>query len=959
MLDSAGSSSTRSDLVELIRSSPLFDAAWYVSKHPDVAATSADPAVHYLLHGGFDGRDPGPAFSSESYLRANPDVRRAGMNPLLHYAMHGSDEGRSLSNEHESWIASEMLGEVDRVAIRQHIAGLARHPLFSVVVPVYDTDPRHLSAMIASVTKQAYPYWELCIADDRSTDPAVTRILHEAAAVDRRIKLAFRAVNGHVCAATNTALGLATGEFVCLLDHDDLLHENALYEMAVELDAHPDADIIYSDSDQIDDGGARYGPYFKTDWNYDLMLGHNMISHLGVYRRTVVEQLGGLRIGYEGSQDYDLALRVADATDPSRIRHIPAILYHWRRPLETETFSDRAQAECVAVARRAIEDHLARRGVDARAEPARNAPNFSRIVYALPVPPPLVTVALLVGTHRDGLVERISDILLRTAYAPLELLVVDAGPGTARSDAILERATNDPRVRVVRQADSPLHVVAKNRAVEEARGEVVVLLDSELRAANPEWLTAMVSHALRPGVGLVGAPVVEADGRIVDAGIVLNGSTSNGSANGRLRNYFSIFALTREVSALRSACMAFRRSVYADAGGMHENGSLREAEVDLCLRVRSAGNRNILTPDAEIVHTACPPQESAGPGERDTRDEDPFYNPNLSLDGLFQEASVPSRREKPWAAIRRRISTRQNQARRAQLLLAGIPRTAKVLEVGPSYSPIAPRADGWDTTIVDHASREELTEKYRREPDVWVDRIENVDFIWSAGSLADSVTAALHGTFDVLIASHVIEHVPDVIAFFRATATLLHGGGTMILAVPDKRFCFDYFRPLATTAHVLEAHESGRVRHARRTAFEQLAYSVNNNGAGAWGQEPVSELAFTLPFATAVELLDSFDSNPDMPYVDMHAWQFTPSSFELIVLELAALGHADWAVESITQSEGCEFHVRLRRGGIERARAMSPEQLDGRRLQLLKGALREMGGQARFAEPDASASAGA
>jgi glycosyltransferase involved in cell wall biosynthesis len=963
MLHSAAPSSTEPDLAEVIRSSPLFDVEWYVAKNPDVAASGADPASHYLLHGGFDGRDPGPGFSSEFYLRANPDVRRAAMNPLLHYALHGCNEGRSSSQAHENWIASEMLDDVDRVAIRQHIAGLARHPVFSVVVPVYDTDPRHLSAMIASVTKQAYPYWELCIADDKSTDPAVARIVREAAAVDRRIKVAFRAVNGHVCAATNTALGLATGEFICLLDHDDVLHENALYEAAVELNAHPDADIIYSDSDQIDDDGGRYAPYFKTDWNYDLMLGQNMISHLGAYRRSVVEQLGGLRVGYEGSQDYDLALRVADATDPSRIRHIPAILYHWRRPVETASFSDRAAAECVAVARKAIDDHLARRGIDARTEPAPKAPGYSRVVYALPDPRPLVTVALVVGTHRDDLVERMSDILLRTAYAPLELLVIDAGPHPAPGDAILDWAANDPRVRIVRLADSPSHVVAKNRAVEEARGDVVVLLDCELRAADPDWLTAMVSHALRPGVGFVGAPVVDADGHVVDAGIVLNGRASNGSANGRPRDYFGIFALTREVSAISSACMAFRRPVYVDAGGMHEERSLREAEVDLSLRVRNAGNRNILTPDAELVRTARSPQQNAGRDQRlaqpGTGDEDPFYSPNLSLDGLFEENSEPSRRVKPWAAIRQRILTRQSQARRARILLAGVPRTAKILEVGPSYSPIAPRADGWNTTIVDHATRDELAEKYRGQPDVWVDRIEDVDYIWSAGSLADAVPAALHGTFDVLIASHVIEHVPDVIAFFRATAALLHADATMILAVPDKRFCFDYFRPLATTAHVLEAHESGRIRHARRTAFEQWAYSVNSDGAGAWGQEPVSTLAFTLPFATAADLLAAFDTNPDAPYVDMHAWQFTPSSFELIVLELAALGHADWNVESITPAAGCEFHVRLRRGGIERVRAMPGEHLDGRRLELLKGVVREMGDQARLAEPDAAARAGA
>ncbi|HEV2740824.1 MAG TPA: glycosyltransferase, partial [Candidatus Elarobacter sp.] len=820
---------------------------------------------------------------------------------------------------------------------------------------VYNPDSQHLSEMIASVTKQAYPYWELCIADDRSADPNVSRILRDAAAVDRRVKLAFRAENGHICAATNTAIGLATGEFICLLDHDDLLHENALYEIAAELDAHPDADIIYSDSDHVDDDGSRYRPYFKTDWNYDLMLGHNMISHLGAYRRSIVESVGGLRAGYEGSQDYDLALRVADASAPSRIRHIPAVLYHWRRPAAAESFSDRAPAECVTLARKAVADHLARRGIDARVEPAPHAPNFSRVVYALPALRPLVTVALLLS-EGDGVVEQIGDVLLRTTYEPLELLVIAPEPMAPETDAVLRRAANDSRVRVVRLDGSPSRMRAKNRAVDDARGDVVVLLDGDLRPSDPEWLTAMVSHAMRPGIGLVGSPVVGAEGTIVDAGIVLNRPAPDAPINGRYNRYFSIFALTREVSAVASACVAFRRSVYVDAGGMSEKGSLQQAEIDLCRRARSAGYRNILTPDAELRRNAS---GSGGDGARELdatppaqNDEDPFYSPNLSLDHMFEEASFPSRRVKPWAAARRRLATREGQARRARVLLEGVDRAARILEVGPSYSPIAPKADGWMTTIVDHTTRTNLVEKYRHERDVWVDRIEDVDFVWSDGSIADAVPAALHGTFDVVVASHVIEHVPDVIAFLRSTATLLRDDGTVILAVPDKRFCFDYFRPLATTAQVLEAHESGRTRHTRRTAFEQYAYSVNNDGTGAWGQEAVANVTFALGFGTAVDLLTAFDADREAAYVDMHAWQFTPSSFQLIVLELARLRHLDWAVEHITPATGCEFQVRLRRGGIEKAWAMSEDEFGARRLALLRGTLCEIGEQARFAADD-------
>jgi len=558
-------------------------------------------------------------------------------------------------------------------------------------------------------------------------------------------------------------------------------------------------------------------------------------------------------------------------------------------------------------------------------------------------------VALLVEPGCTELDERIDDVLARTAYAPLELLVVHAGSPSPQTDARLVRAENDPRVRIVQVPESASRADSKNRAVQDARGEVVVLLDADLRFADSDWLTTMVSHALRRDIGFVGTTIVGASGAIVEAGIVLNGRPSTAPTAISHGDYFSMFALTREVSAIPSACMAFRRSVYLDAGGLQADRSFREAEVELCSRVRQAGRRTIVTPDAELARTAVAPGHE-NTNEAEAGGEDPFYNPNLSLDRLFQKASNPSRRAKPWAAVRKRLWTRQSQALRARLILGDLPKTANVLEVGASYSPIAPRADGWKTAIVDHASRSDLVAKYRDMPDVVdTDRIEDVDYIWSGGSIADAVPAELHGTFDALIASHVIEHVPDVVGFLRAMATLLREDGTVILAVPDKRFCFDYFRPLATTAHVLEAHESGRIRHTRRTAFEQWAYTVTNAGTGAWGQEPVSDVAFMLPFGTATELLASYDAQPDSAYVDMHAWQFTPSSFELILLELAALNRADWAIESITSATGCEFLVRLRRGGIEAARQMSAKELDDRRLELMKNVVREIGEQARLA----------
>ena len=320
--------------VRVVAASPWFDRDWYLAQYPDVAAVGMDPVLHFVRYGTQERRTPGPNFDAGFYLETYPDVAASGVNPLIHYLECGRAEGRRAKPEdsYERWVREhDTLDDGDRRAIRAHIAALARRPLISVVVPVYNPPRQYLEEMIKSVLRQLYPDWELCIADDASTSPHVQSVLQDYAALDSRIKVMRRDINGHVSAATNSALELATGEFVALLDHDDVLSERALYEVAVELDTHADAQVIYSDSDSIDDSGRRSTPYFKTDWDPDLMLGHNMVSHLGVYRRSLLQQLGGLSSGYDGSQDYELMLRASEHVAPGQIRHIPAVLYHWRR----------------------------------------------------------------------------------------------------------------------------------------------------------------------------------------------------------------------------------------------------------------------------------------------------------------------------------------------------------------------------------------------------------------------------------------------------------------------------------------------------------------------------------------------------------------------------------------------------------------------------------------------------
>jgi predicted SAM-dependent methyltransferase len=332
---------------------------------------------------------------------------------------------------------------------------------------------------------------------------------------------------------------------------------------------------------------------------------------------------------------------------------------------------------------------------------------------------------------------------------------------------------------------------------------------------------------------------------------------------------------------------------------------------------------------------------------------DPYYNLNCSTSEATFEPGFPPRRPKPWLPFRARVE-QPPPLTRASMLLGDLDRSSSIVEIGPSHNPIAPKADGWNTVVVDHATREELIEKYRGHRGVDVERIEEVDGVWTGGSLADAVPRDLHGTFDAFIASHVIEHTTDFIDFLDTAAALLKDTGVVILAVPDKRFCFDYFRPLTTTGDVLEAHLARRSRHTRRNLFDYHAYVVRNAGSGAWGQSTVQDLEFFHSFTEAEHMLRKAGEDAQAPYIDSHAWQFTPSSFELLLLELARLGETDWQVAHITPATGCEFYVRLRRGG-RAAAALSEPELQARRLALLKRTLLEIKEQLdRFVDRDST-----
>jgi O-antigen biosynthesis protein len=569
------------------------------------------------------------------------------------------------------WIRNfDTLSESDRDKIRWQIKGFKYKPLISVIMPVYETPEWALREAIDSIRNQLYQHWELCVADDASKAPYIADVLSQAATEDPRIKFITRDQNGHISAASNSALSLATGEFVALMDHDDVLPQHALYEVVVALNKDPGIDIIYSDEDQIDRQGRRHQPFFKTDWNIDLFLSQNMISHLGVFRRTLVETAGGFREGFEGSQDYDLALRCADATLPTRIHHISSVLYHWRRDYGAASFSEQHFTVCSEASLRAVGDHLDRRGEAGQAKTHPLMPGWSRVIRPVPLPAPLVSLIVPTRDRADLLGRCVEGLLDRTDYPAIEVLVVDHASELQETFDLLDKLRLDPRVRIIRYEGAFNYSAINNMAVAEAKGVIIGLINNDIDVINRDWLTEMVSLSVMPGVGAVGAKLLYPDNRVQHAGIVLGvGGVANPFNHLLPRwapGYFGRNLLTSSVSAVTGACMIFLKSVFEEVGGLNEADlAVAFNDIDLCLKLGEQGYRNIWTPYAELYH-----HESASRGSEDTPEKqsrlkseaeymiatwgselqhDPFYNDNLSTEiGRGFQLAFPPRRVKPW-----------------------------------------------------------------------------------------------------------------------------------------------------------------------------------------------------------------------------------------------------------------------------------------------------------------------
>ena len=511
------------------------------------------------------------------------------------------------------------------------VAGDDSWPLISIVIPTYNTPPQFLDQALASVLSQSYLKWELCIADDASTDPSVREVIQRYLDRDSRIRATFRESNGGIAAATNSALAIATGQYIAFMDHDDTLPDHALFLVARELRDHPGTGLLYTDADNLNTSGERCNPFFKPDWNYDLLLGQNYLNHLSIYSNRLLKNIGELREGFAGSQDYDLALRAVEKISSDDIRHLPHVLYHWRVHPSAVSQSNLGQA--VVAARKAVAEHLHRSHQPAAVKAPANAIIYNRVNWKVPEP----QQPMLILVHGQG-----GDLIRETAAGIRETTNYDYF-------SVVQLATG-------RQSDDlPLGALL-NAAIERAEEDLICIVPAGFHPESPNWLQGIAGHLNRSMVGAVGLKVMSASGGLVGGPVVpgLENSSDNTplgrsfeGASTADKGYFARLALDHQVSAVHGACLATQRPLFARVGGFNPDlSNLALLGADLSFKLQEQGLVTIWSTHSLMwcsdaaaqttFRTNAPKQELAHFchlwSHRVQRD--PYYNSNFSRSGI-------------------------------------------------------------------------------------------------------------------------------------------------------------------------------------------------------------------------------------------------------------------------------------------------------------------------------------
>lgn len=561
------------------------------------------------------------------------------------------DHSFGYGSDYEQWIA-EFERPADEV-IALKLSTLKSRPLISIIIPVFNTDPTHLSAAVESVLAQSYSHWELCIADDHSAKAEMREILEGFSAANDKIKICLREHRGGISAALNSGLQMASGEFIAFLDHDDTLAPHALAHVVDAIECSPGADLIYSDEDKLNEAGERYEPFFKPEWSPDLLLSINYMCHLLVIRRDLVTRVGEFCPETDGSQDYDYILRASEHAN--RIVHIPQVLYHWRASPQSTAASLHNKPYTTEAARLALARYCERAGNQAAVEPAA-IHGCWRIRYPISESD-RVSVIIASGGNAQILRTNLDGLFTKTDYKHFEVLVVDNSKHNQIRDLVGEFAEAGNSVRYLDWRGKPFNYSQINNvAAKQCGSPLLLFLNDDISVIRSDWLTSMVELAARPDVGAVGGKLLFPDDRIQHAGIVMGIYNNCGHAfrglDGRVPHYFRFSDMIRNVSAVTGACLMTKADIFWKVGGFDEHRlAVAFNDVDLCLRIGVSGYRVLFTPFALLYH-----HESFSKTKKDLIPHpkevalmrskwkeiiasDPYYSPNLTRDS--EDYSLP------------------------------------------------------------------------------------------------------------------------------------------------------------------------------------------------------------------------------------------------------------------------------------------------------------------------------
>ncbi|MGR5341935.1 glycosyltransferase family 2 protein [Vibrio astriarenae] len=523
--------------------------------------------------------------------------------------------------------------------------------MFSIVVPIYNPPLSFLKECVQSVLDQTYTHWQLVLVNDASTCPKVNEYLSwlDKQYDNSQLQVIFSTCNQHISLASNKGIDQCSGDYVLFLDHDDKLAPQALNELAHEFALKPKLKWVYSDEDLMTEKGKRVVPHFKSQWNPYLLQAHNYITHLCAYQRDFLNQLGGFREGFEGAQDYDLALRASRALAKDEIGHIAKVLYHWRIHENSTASQPGAKPYTHQAGKTALTEHIEALNVAAKVEDG-DLDNFYKVTYQRE-DWPKATIVIPTRDNKALLKACVMSVLEKTDYPDFELLIMDNDSQQPEAIEYLTTLDQHEKVRVIAHHKPFNYSEINNTAVSHAEGDVIVLLNNDTEVVTPDWLSEMVGLAMQPDVGCVGAKLLYADNTIQHAGVILGlggyAAHSHRCTPHNASGYFNRANLNQVLSAVTGACLAIRKETYLKVNGLDEEFQVAYNDVDFCLKVQQAGFYNVYCPHAVLYHYESKTrgddhldEEKSARFDKEKQrllekwqpqiENDPYYNPNLT-----------------------------------------------------------------------------------------------------------------------------------------------------------------------------------------------------------------------------------------------------------------------------------------------------------------------------------------